>query len=150
MTEKTDSHACSSIENVRLIELDKHSHPKGKLSVVENTSDSNIPFAVRRVFYLYDVPADSERGGHSHFLGEELIVAVAGAFEVELDDGVKRKRWRLDRPFRGLYVPRGLWRVIDNFSGGAVCMVLTSTEFDEGDYVRQYEQFLTLTENKRK
>lgn len=149
MTLKSDPHATSRLGDVRIIELDRHQHPNGKLTVVENTAESPVPFDVRRVFYLYDVPADSERGGHSHFDGQEFIVAVAGAFEVELDDGVERRRWRLDRPFRGLYVPTGLWRVIDNFSGGAVCLVLTSVEYSEDDYVRDYDRFMHLTAPKR-
>ncbi len=145
----TDPHATSLLADVRIIDLDRHPHPNGKLSVVENVADSPVPFDVKRVFYLYDVPADSERGGHSHFEAEELIIAVAGAFEVELDDGTARRRWRLDRPFRGLYVPKGMWRVIDNFSGGAVCLVLTSVNYSETDYVRDYDRFLQLTAPKR-
>ena len=145
-----NSHENSSLDKVRVIELERHPHRNGKLSVVENTSDSAIPFIVKRIFYLYDVPADSERGGHSHFEGQELIVAISGAFEVELDDGVEKRRWRLDRPYRGLYVPTGLWRVIDNFSGGAVCLVLSSINYNEKDYVRNYDEFLKFTASKRK
>ena len=99
---------------------------------------------------MYDVPADSERGGHSHFEGQELMIAVSGSFVAEIDDGVERRRICLDRPYKALYVPTGLWRTLDSFSGGAVCMVLTSTNFSEADYVRDYQRFLELTACKRK
>lgn len=145
-----NSHSNSSLSDVRIIEFPKHTSSQGKLSVAENGAQSNLPFSVRRVYYLYDVPSDSERGGHSHIESESLIVAVAGAFEVELDDGTEKRRWRLDRPYIGLFVPKGVWRVIDNFSGGAVCMVLTSALFSEEDYIRDYEEFRALTSSKRK
>ena len=144
-----DPHSISSVDKACVINLHHHDHPQGKISVIENYPARVLPFDVRRVFYLYDVPADSNRGGHSHFCGQELIVAISGSFEVELHDGVKSQRWRLDRPYKGLYVPTGLWRTIDNFSGGAVCMVLTSIEYSEEDYVRDFERFLTLTAPKR-
>ena len=143
-----NSHIDSNIDDVRVITLDINSGKSGKSSGVIN-GDNVLPFDVRRIFYLYDVPAASVRGGHSHYQGRELIVAVSGAFQVELDDGMNRRRWTLDRPFHGLYVPTGLWRVIDSFSGGAVCMVLTSTDFKESDYVRSYDDFLRLTAPKR-
>lgn len=110
---------------------------------------NNDFFAVRRVFYLYDVPSDSERGGHSHYQARELIVAVAGAFDVTLDDGSERRTYHLDRPYKALYVPRGLWRELNNFTSGAVCMVLTTELFEEADYVRDYDRFLELTNSKR-
>lgn len=146
--ENKDSHSSSTLDDVRIIDLPRHKHANGSLTVAENTED--FPFAVRRVFYLYDVPSDSERGGHSHFEEEEIIVAPTGSFEVELSDGVQTRRWRLDRPFKGLYVPSGIWRTLDNFSGGSVCLVLASTTYDEADYVRDYDCFLTLTASKRK
>ena len=142
-----DSHLTSSLSDVRVIELPRHYHLNGSLTEVEN--GGKYPFEVRRVYYLYDVPADSERGGHSHIEANSLIIAVAGAFNVELDDGVSRKRWSLDRPYKALYVPAGLWRVIDGFTSGSVCLVLTSTEFSEEDYVRDYDEFLKLTAHKR-
>ncbi len=113
--------------------------------MAENGSDI-IPFNIRRVFYLYDVPADAERGGHSHFQAEELIVALSGCFDVVLDDGKRPPvRFTLNRPYQALYIPTGLWRTLDNFSGGSVCMVLTSERYSEADYVRDYERFKTLT-----
>ena len=149
MTMSNDPHASSRLADARIIEAERHDDPKGKLAVFEKAENGMSPFEVKRVFYLYDVPADSERGGHSHFNGQELIIAIAGSFDVELDDGVERKRWRLDRPYRALYIPTGLWRTIDNFSGGAVCLVLTSTNYSEDDYVRSYERFVELTAPKR-
>lgn len=145
----TDPHITSRLAQARLIEAERHDDPKGKLAVFEKALHGVSPFELKRVFYLYDVPADSERGGHSHFNGQELIIAIAGSFDVELDDGVERRRWRLDRPYKALYIPTGVWRTIDNFSGGAVCLVLTSTNYSEEDYVRDYTRFLELTASKR-
>lgn len=123
-----------------IIEIPKISDPRGNLSFIQYPGV--CPFPIKRTFYLYDVPADSERGGHAHYESRELILALAGSFDVVLSDGVTAKRWHLDRPYRALYVPTGLWRTIDNFSGGAVCMVLTSTVYSESDYIRNYDQFL--------
>lgn len=145
----TDSHATSSVDECRLIELPRERHANGSLTVAEN-GEARMPFAVRRVFYLYDVPADAERGGHSHHCARELMVALSGSFDVTLDDGCRRRTFSLNRPYRALYVPAGLWRTIDNFSGGAVCLVLTSERYDPDDYVRQYDRFMELTSPKRK
>lgn len=123
-----------------IIDIPKITDPRGNLSFIQYPDI--CPFPIKRAFYLYDVPADSERGGHAHYEGQELILALSGAFDVVLSDGEKSHRWHLDRPYRGLYVPTGLWRTIDNFSGGAVCMVLTSIEYSEDDYIRDYEAFL--------
>ena len=124
----------------RIIEIPKIADPRGNLSFIQYPDI--CPFEIKRVFYLYDVPADSERGGHAHYEGRELIIALSGSFDVSLSDGNKTSRWHLDRPYRALYVPTGLWRTIDNFSGGAVCMVLTSIEYSEADYIRDYDEFL--------
>lgn len=142
-----DSHRVSSVDDCRVIQLPRELHPNGSLTVVENGAEG-IPFAVRRVFYLYDVPADAERGGHSHREAQELMVALAGSFDVVLDDGREARRFTLNRPHRALYVPAGIWRTLDNFSGGAVCLVLTSERYSEADYVRNYEEFKSLTANK--
>lgn len=142
-----DSHSISSLERCGVIELPRHRHPNGALSVVEN--DGSAPFDIKRVFYLYDVPGDSERGGHSHFQARELIVAVSGSFDVTLDDGVNRRVYSLNRPYHALYVEAGIWRSLDNFSSGSVCLVLTSELFDEADYVREYPEFKQLTSCKR-
>lgn len=140
-----DSHSTSTLDDVRIVDLGREAFGCGSSSGVVNGGG----FDVRRVFYLYDVPADSERGGHSHYQARELIVAAAGAFDVVLDDGKERRTHHLDRPYRALYVPRGLWRELNRFSGGAVCLVLTTELFDEADYVRDYDKFINLTASKR-
>lgn len=140
------AHSMSDIDDCGIIDLPIHFDNNGKLTEVENTSA--FPFKVSRVFYLYDVPADSQRGGHSHYLAQEIIVAVSGSFVVEIDDGHKKKRYRLDRPYKGLYIKNGVWRNLDSFSAGSVCLVLTDRKYDEADYVRDYSHFLTLTHEK--
>ncbi len=143
----SEAHSKSSIEQCRIIELPRHRHENGSLTEVENC-DKAMPFAVRRTFYLYDVPADTSRGGHSHHIAQEMIVALSGSFDVEVDDGHCKQRYSLNRPYRALYIPAGLWRTLDNFSGGAMCLVLTSERYSEADYVRSYNEFKTLTANK--
>lgn len=139
------SHSRSNVDEARIITLPRHRHANGSLTVAENGAEG-IPFNVRRVFYLFDVPADAERGGHSHFKAEELIVALSGSFDVVLDDGVNpKRRFSLNRPYQALYVPTGLWRTLDNFSGASVCLVLTSELYSETDYVREYDRFKELT-----
>ncbi len=145
-----DSHSTSSLSDVRVIDLPRHHDGFGFGSLTEVENNGTNPFEIRRVYYLYDVPTDSERGGHSHIEANSLLIAVAGAFDVELDDGVERRRWTLDRPYKALYVPSGLWRVIDRFASGSVCLVLTSTEYSAEDYIRDYSKFLELTASKRK
>lgn len=142
-----DPHLKSDIKDCRIIKLPKHEHPNGSLTVMENTVGA--PFAIKRVFYLYDVPADSSRGGHSHFHDHQFIIAASGAFEVTVEDGKNKHTYRLDRPYEGLHVPPGIWRTLQNFSSGSVCLVMTSEAFDEADYVREYDEFLRLTACKR-
>jgi uncharacterized RmlC-like cupin family protein len=112
----------------------------GNLTALEN--NETIPFAVRRIYYLYDIPGGEERGGHAHRELEQFIVAVSGAFEVLIDDGVNTKVVRLDRPFIGLHIVPGIWRRLLNFSSGAVSLVLASCDYDEADYIRNYDNFL--------
>ncbi|MDE6403657.1 MAG: FdtA/QdtA family cupin domain-containing protein, partial [Muribaculaceae bacterium] len=138
-----DAHSRSNIDRCGIIDLPRHRHPNGSLSVVENVEGT--PFDIKRVFYLYDVPGDSERGGHSHHEARELIVAVSGSFDVTLDDGHQRRVYSLNRPYKALYVEPGIWRSLDNFSSGSVSLVLTSQLFDEADYVRDYDRFKQLT-----
>lgn len=124
-----------------IIELDKHhSDRKGNITVVENNKD--IPFEVRRTYYLYDVPGGESRGAHAHKELSQLIIAASGSFTVTLDDGNVKRSFLLNRPYLGLYVVPGIWRTLDDFSSGSVCLVLASHGYDEADYIRNYEDFL--------
>ena len=130
----------SSIKNLKIINIPKISDPQGRgnLSFIEKNI---IPFKIKRVYYLYDVPSDSYRGGHAHKKLVQLMIPLSGSFEVLLDDGKKRKKVMLNKPDKGLLIPQGIWREMDNFSSGAICIVLASDNFDESDYFRDYEQF---------
>lgn len=130
-----------SVFDCSIIELDRHhSERKGNLSVVEN--GITLPFDVKRVYYLYDVPGGESRGSHAHKELEQLIVAASGSFRVTLDDGRTKRSFFLNRPYQGLYVKPGLWRNLDDFSSGAVCMVLASEVYKSEDYIREYEDFI--------
>jgi dTDP-4-dehydrorhamnose 3,5-epimerase-like enzyme len=129
-----------SLEDCRIIELPKIHDPRGNLTFIE--SNNQIPFAIERVYYLYDVPGGSERGGHAHKGLHQLIVAMSGSFDVVLDDGKDKKRVHLSRSYYGLYVCPMIWRELDNFSSGSVCMVLASNKYDEADYYRDYPEFM--------
>jgi len=131
-----------SVYDAAIIETPKIVAGNGHISVVEG--GINIPYDIRRVYYLYDIPASSERGAHAHKQCHRFLVPVSGAFEVTLDDGENRRTIRLDRPFYGLYVPPGLWTAIQSFSGGAICLSLASHGYDESDYIRNYDDFLKL------
>lgn len=141
-----DFHKTSRVECCELITLDKHHHENGNLSVVENFN--GVPFEIRRVYYLYDIPGGEERGGHSHHKCEEFIIAVSGSFSILLDDGHNQRTINLNRSDTGLLVKPGIWRVLNNFSSGAICLVIASEEFDESDYVRSYDEFKQLTSEK--
>ena len=142
-----DSHTTSCIDQCTLIELGKHHHPNGNLTVVNNSTQ--VPFDIKRVYYLYDVPGGEERGGHSHKALKQFVVAISGAFDVIIDDGINQRTVTLNRPYMGLLIVPGIWRVINNFSSGAVCLVLASEHYDEADYVRDYDEFKQLTSSKR-
>ena len=130
-----------SVFDCSIVELDKHhSDRKGNLSVVEN--GATLPFDVRRVYYLYDVPGGESRGAHAHKELSQLIVAASGSFNVVLDDGKCKRTFFLNRPNMGLYVKPGMWRDLCDFSSGAVCMVLASHSYDENDYIRDYNDFI--------
>lgn len=130
----------SSIYNCNVIELDKHHHEGGNLTIVENSG--TVPFDVKRAYYLYDIPGGESRGGHAHKELRQLIVAVSGAFDVVVNDGQIKRTITLNRPYQGLLVVPGIWRELDNFSSGAVCLVLASHKYDEKDYIRNYKEFL--------
>lgn len=127
--------------------MPKISDPRGNLSFVE--SDRHIPFEIKRIFYLYDVPGGETRAGHANIHLQQLIIAMSGSFDVVLDDGNEKKRFHLNRSYFGLYVPGMVWRELENFSSGAVCTVLASDYYDEKDYYREYEQFLNAVRGKR-
>jgi dTDP-4-dehydrorhamnose 3,5-epimerase-like enzyme len=129
-----------TIERCQILELPKIHDPRGNLTFVE--SNNQIPFTIERVYYLYDVPGGSERGGHAHKGLHQLIIAMSGSFDVVLDDGKDKKRVHLNRSYSGLYVCPMIWRELDNFSSGAVCMVLASNKYDESDYYRDYAEFM--------
>lgn len=129
-----------NIDLCHIVELPKISDPRGNLTFIE--SNSHIPFDIRRVYYLYDVPGGAERGGHAHKNLHQLIIAMSGSFDVVLDDGACKKRIHLNRSYHGLYICPMIWRELDNFSSGSVCMVLASNHYDEADYYRNYSAFL--------
>ena len=129
------------IKDCRLIEIPKVHDERGSLGVIEK---SVIPFIMKRVYYLYDVPSDSYRGGHAHKKQESVIIALSGSFEVVLYDGTHKKRVVLNKPNQALYLPTGIWREIENFSSGSVCLVLASTEFEEVDYIRDYKAYTSF------
>lgn len=138
--QQTIAEKSGSIDFCQITDLPKISDPRGNLTFIEG--QSHIPFDIRRVYYLYDVPGGSERGGHAHKALHQLIVAMSGSFDVVLDDGVQQKRVHLSRSYYGLYVCPMIWRELDNFSSGSVCMVLASNTYDESDYYRDHKEFL--------
>ncbi len=129
-----------SISECKIIELPKITDPRGNLTFIEG--ERHIPFDIKRVYYLYDVPGGSERGAHAHKGLYQFIVAMSGSFDVVLDDGMEQKRFHLNRSYYGLYVTPMKWRFIDNFSSGSVCMVLASNRYEEDDYIRDYDEFI--------
>jgi hypothetical protein len=128
------------LEDCRIIELPKIHEPRGNLSFVE--SNNHIPFAIERVYYVYDVPGGSDRGGHAHKGLHQLIIAMSGSFDITLDDGKDKKTFHLARSYYGLYVCPMIWREMDNFSSGSVLMVLASNIYSEDDYYRNYDDFM--------
>jgi len=130
-----------SISHCKIIELPKIADPRGNLTFIEG--NQHIPFDIRRVYYLYDVPGGAERGGHAHKALSQLIIAMSGSFDVILDEGGEKKRFHLNRSYQGLYVCPMMWRELDNFSSGSVCMVLASNLYEESDYYRDYNDYLT-------
>ena len=129
-----------SIENCKIIDLPKISDPRGNLTFIEG--GQHIPFDLKRVYYLYDVPGGAARAAHGHKALLQLMIAMSGSFDVTLDDGTEKKKYHLNRSYSGIYIPPMMWRDLDNFSSGAVCMVLASDYFDESDYYRNYDDFV--------
>ena len=131
------------MEQPRIIQLSKIADPRGNLSVIEELKD--IPFKIERTYWIYDVPGGEKRGGHAYKENQEFIVALSGSFDVVLDDGKEKKTFSLNRSYNGLYVPKGMWREMNNFSTNSLALVLSSTKYDEKDYVRDYQVFLKMT-----
>ena len=127
------------VSDCRIIDLPKIFEPRGNLTFIESTR--HVQFQIARVYYLYDVPGGAARGGHANKVVQQFLVAVSGSFDVVLDDGRDRARFHLNRPFYGLYVPRMIWRELDNFSSGSVCLALASEYYDESDYFRDFSEF---------
>lgn len=134
-----------SISKCQIINFPKITDPRGNLTFIEG--EKHIPFYIKRVYYLYDVPGGAERGGHGHRELQQLIIAMSGSFDVVLDDGYEKKRFHLNRSYYGLYICPMVWRELDNFSSGSVCMVLASTFYDEADYYRDYQDFLKAVQS---
>ena len=132
-----------TLSNCRILHLPKISDPRGNLTFIQSLDQ--IPFNLQRVYYLYDVPGGAERGGHAHKELHQLIIAMSGSFDVTLDDGTSKKLFHLNRPYYGLYICPMIWRNLDNFSSGSVCMVIASRHYSEDDYIRQYSEFVALT-----
>ena len=136
-----------NVRGCKILDLPKISDPRGNLTFIE--SPKHIPFDIARVYYLYDVPGGAERGGHAHKELQQLIIAMSGSFDIVLDDGVNKERIHLNRPYFGLYVNTMVWRELDNFSSGSVCMVLASIPYDESDYYRDYQEFTQALKDKK-
>ena len=133
------------ITDCTLIDIPKITDPRGNLAIIE---EGFLPFEVKRIYYLYDVPSDSKRGGHAHIALKQFLVALSGSFDVVIDDGSSRKTITLNRPNKGLLIPQGIWREIENFSAGSVCLSVVSAPYDESDYIRDYQNFL-LSKNSK-
>lgn len=126
----------------QIVDLPKFLDSRGNLSFIEQ--NNHIPFAIKRVYWLYDVPGGECRGGHAYKQNEEFIVALSGSFDIILGDGTEKKIYTLNRSYCGLYIPKGLWREMENFSTNSLAMVLSSTDYDVNDYVRDYDEFLSM------
>lgn len=130
------------MQNCKIVELDKRHREKGNLTVVENYKD--ISFAVSRIYYLYDIPGGETRGGHAHRALTQIIIAASGSFDVILDDGKTKEKFVLNRPYQGLIIVPGIWRELENFSSGSVCLVLASHIYNPDDYIRDYDEYIAF------
>lgn len=134
-----------TVDNVKLIELPRFLDTRGNLSFVEQ--NNHIPFEIKRTYWVYDVPGGEERFGRAFHESQEFIISLSGSFDAVLDDGNEKKTFHLNRSYYGLYIPSGIWRVLDNFSTNSVALVISSTKFDENDYIRDYEEFKMMKQN---
>lgn len=132
----------ASIEDVKFIELPKFLDARGNLSFAEQ--NNHIPFEIKRTYWIYDVPGGEDRGGHAFRENQEVVIALSGAFDVEVDDGVNKKRFSLNRSYYGLYIPKGLWRTMENFSTNSFALEFGSVDYSANDYIRDYDEFLKL------
>jgi dTDP-4-dehydrorhamnose 3,5-epimerase-like enzyme len=130
------------MENVQIIEIPKILDERGNLSFVENLN--HIPFEIKRCYWIYDVPGGTERGGHAYKENQEFVIALSGSFDVIIDDGSKKETFHLNRSYYGLYIPKMMWRQMNNFSTNSLALILSSTEYDEKDYIRDYELFKSV------
>lgn len=147
MMTDTSKYLSASIHECKIITLEHHHHENGNLTVVEDHNE--VPFKIKRVYYLYDIPGGEERGGHAHKALYQLIVAISGSFTVNITDGRESKSITLNRPYEALLIVPGIWRTLDNFSSGSVCAVIASEHYDESDYIRNYNEFLLLTSKEQ-
>jgi hypothetical protein len=130
----------TTVFDCTLLELPKNHSDKGNITAVNNGLE--VPFDIKRVYYLYDVPGGEARGGHAHRELQQLIIAASGSFDLTVDDGKVKRTFQLNRPYQGVYMPAGLWRELNNFSSGSICLVLASIPYSESDYIRDYQEFL--------
>ena len=133
------------MENVKIIELPKFLDARGNLSFAQN--NTHIPFEIKRTYWLYDVPGGESRGGHAYRETEEFVIALSGSFDVIVDDGNEKKTFHLNRSYYGLYIPKGVWREMDNFSTNSLALEFASTKYNPEDYIRDYNEFLNLKED---
>jgi len=136
-----------NLSKCKIVDLPKITDNRGNLTFIEG--NKHIPFEIKRVYYLYDVPGGEERGGHAHKRLQQFIVAASGSFDIILDDGYERKKFHLNRSYYGVYIPSMIWREMNNFSSGSVCLVLASEYYDEEDYIRKYQEFLQILKMKK-
>ena len=137
----------STVFDCNIIQLHRVQAGSGSLTAVNNHTE--IPFDMKRVYYLYDIPGGESRGGHAHRELEQFIVAASGSFDIIVDDGIVKRTFHLSRPYFGLYIPSGLWREIDNFSSGSICLALANTLYSEDDYIRDYSTYLNIKSEQR-
>ena len=136
----------TTVFDCSMISLPQNHTMNGNLTAVSNGAE--VPFDIKRVYYLYDVPGGFSRGGHGHKELQQLIVALSGSFDLIVDDGNVKRTFHLSRPNMGVYMPAGLWRELDNFSSGSICFVVASTDYDEGDYFRDYDNYVAWKSSK--
>ena len=137
----------NTVYDCSIVELPRYENRAGNISIIENLKD--LPFEVKRIFYIYDIPAGKNRGAHAHKECHQFFVAVSGSFEIEMDDGRNKRTIMLNRPYYGLHLPPGIWAAEKGFSSGTVCLVLASNEYDDQDYLRDYDEYLKYKKRQK-